>query len=62
MLLRNINYCILENAWCLVYAILYKSIVILINSDDVLFDGLLAELLATLNSFFNSITSDYIYG
>ena len=50
----------LENAWCLVYAILHYSIVIQGDSVGVLFDGLLAELPAILNSFFISTTSDYI--
>ena len=50
----------LENAWCLVYEILYQSIVIQGNSVCVLFNGLLAELPAILDSFFTSTTSDYI--
>ena len=50
----------LENAWCLVYEILHQSIVIQGNSVGVLFDGLLAELPAILDSFFTSTTSDYI--
>ena len=50
----------LENAWCLVYEILHQSIVIQGNSVGVLFDGLLAELPAILDSFFISTASDYI--
>ena len=46
----------LENAWCLVCKILHHSIVIQGNSAGALFDGLLAELPAILDSF----TSDYI--
>ena len=42
----------LENAWCLVYKILHQSIVIQGNSAGALFDGLLAELLTILDSFF----------
>ena len=49
-----------ENAWCLVYAILHQSIVILGNSVGVFFNGLLAELPAILDSFFTSTTSDYM--
>ena len=36
----------LENAWCLVYAILHQSIVIQSNSVDVLFNGLLHSYIA----------------
>ena len=50
----------LENAWCLVYEILHQSIVIQGNSVGILFDGLLSELPAILDSFFTSATSDYI--
>ena len=55
-----LNAVYLENAWCLVYEILHQSIVIQGNSVGVLFDGLLAELPAILDSFFTSTTSDYI--
>ena len=55
-----LNTVYLENAWCLVYEILHQSIVIQGNSVGVLFDGLLAELLAILDSFFTSTTSNYI--
>ena len=41
----------LENAWCLVYQLLHQSIVIQGNLAGALFDGLLAELLAILDSF-----------
>ena len=47
----------LENAWCLVYQLLHQSIVIQGNSAGALFDGLLAELPAILDSFFTSTTS-----
>ena len=50
----------LENAWCLVYKLLHQSIVIQGNSAGALFDGLLAELPAILDSFFTSTTSEYI--
>ena len=40
----------LENEWCLVYKLLYQSIVIQGNSAGALFDGLLAELPAILDS------------
>ena len=50
----------LKNAWCLVYTIPHQSIVIQGNSFGVLFNGLLAELPAILDSFFTSTTSDYI--
>ena len=50
----------LKNAWCLIYTILHQSIVIQGNSVGALFDGLLAELLAVLDKFFTSPTSDYI--
>ena len=50
----------LENAWCLIYEILYQSIVIQGNSADALFNGLLAELPTILDSFFTNITSHYI--
>ena len=50
----------LENAWCLVYQFLHQSIVIQGNSAGALFDGLLAELPAILDSFFISTTSEYI--
>ena len=43
----------LENAWYLVYKILHQCIVIQGNSVGALFDGLLAELNAILNSFFH---------
>ena len=43
----------LENAGCLVYKILHQSIVIQGNSAGALFDGLLAELPAILDSFFH---------
>ena len=55
-----LNTVYLENAWCLVYEILHQSIVIQGNSVGVLFDGLLAELPAILDSFFTSTASDYI--
>ena len=55
-----LNTVYLENARCLVYEILHRSIVILGNSFGVLFDGLLAELPAILDGFFPSTTSDYI--
>ena len=41
----------LENACCLVYAILHQSIVIQDNSVCVLFNGLLAELFAIFDNF-----------
>ena len=50
----------LKNAWCLVYKLLHQSIVIQGNSAGALFDGLLAELSAILDSFFTSTTSEYI--
>ena len=50
-----LNTVYLENAWCLVYEILHQSIVIQGNSVGVLFDGLLAELPAILDSFFSPI-------
>ena len=50
----------LDNAWCLVYQLLHQSIVIQGNSAGALFDGLLAELPAILDSFFTSTTSKYI--
>ena len=50
----------LENAWCFFHAILHQFIVIQGNSVGVLFNGLQAELLAILDSFFTSTTSDYI--
>ena len=37
----------LENAWCLVCAILYQPTVTLDNSIDVLFNGLFVELTAS---------------
>ena len=43
----------LDNAWCLVYQLLHQSIVIQGNSAGALFDGLLAELPALLDSFFH---------
>ena len=43
----------LDNAWCLVYQLLHQSIVIQGNSAGALFDGLLAELPAILDSFFH---------
>ena len=48
-----LNTVYLENAWCLVYEILHQSIVIRGNSVGVLFDGMLAELPAILDSFFH---------
>ena len=48
-----LNTVYLENAWCLVYEILHQSIVIQGNSVGILFDGLLAELPAILDSFFH---------
>ena len=42
----------ISNAWCLFYTILQKSVVIQDNSMDVLFNGLLAELPAILDSFY----------
>ena len=50
----------LENAWCLVYAILHRSIVIHGNSAGALFNGLLVELPAFLDSFFTNNTIYYI--
>ena len=50
----------LKNAWCLVYKILYQSMVVQGNSAGALFNGLLAELPAFIGSFFTSTTSDYI--
>ena len=44
-----------ENAWCLVCKILHQSIVIQSNSVGALFDGLLAELPAILDSFFSPV-------
>ena len=46
----------LKNAWCFVYTILHQSIVIQGNSVGVLFNGLLAELPAILDSFSQVIT------
>ena len=43
----------LKNAWRLVYKILHQSIVIQGNSAGALFNGLLAELPAFLDSFFH---------
>ena len=43
----------LDNAWCLVYRLLHQSKVIQGNSAGALFDGLLAELPAILDSFFH---------
>ena len=43
----------LDKAWCLVYQLLHQSIVIQGNSAGALFDGLLAELPAILDSFFH---------
>ena len=54
------NTVYLENAWCLINAILQQSIVTQGNSVSVLFNGLLAELPTILDSFFTSTTSDYI--
>ena len=48
-----LNTVYLENTWCLVYEILHQSIVIQGNSVGILFDGLLAELPAILDSFFH---------
>ena len=45
----------LENAWCLVYELLHQSIVIQGNSASSLFDGLLVELPAILDSFFSPV-------
>ena len=45
----------LENAQCLVYAILHRSIVIQGNSFGVLFNGLLAGLPTILDGFFDYI-------
>ena len=50
----------LENAWCLIYAILHQSVVMQYNSNGVCFNGLLAKLFTILVSFLTSITSDYI--
>ena len=50
-----INYCVSR-----VCEILDQSIVIQGNSAGALFNGLLAELPAFLDSFFTSTTSDYI--
>ena len=50
----------LKNAWCLIYKILHQSIVIQGNSADALFNRLLAELSAFLDSFFPSTKSDDI--
>jgi len=47
----------LENAWCFVYAILHQSVVTQGNSIGAV---LLTKLPAILDSFFTSITSDYI--
>ena len=55
-----LNTVYLENAWCFVYAILHQSVVIQGYSVGVLFNGLLAELPAILDSFFTNTTSDYI--
>ena len=41
----------LDNVWCLVYQLLHQSIVMQGNSAGALFDGLLAELPAILDSF-----------
>ena len=43
----------LNNAWCLVYQLPHQSIVIQGNSAGALFDGLIAELPAILDSFFS---------
>ena len=43
----------LDNAWCLVYQLLHQSIVIQGNSAGALFDCLLAELPAILDSSFH---------
>ena len=50
----------LKNAWCLIYKILHQPIVIQGNSAGALFDGLLAELPAILDSFYTSTLSDYV--
>ena len=50
----------LENAQSFFHAILHHSTVIQGNSFGVLFNGLLAELPAILDSFFTSTTSDSI--
>ena len=47
---KILNTVYLENAWCLVYAILCQSIVIQANSVCVLFNGLLAELPVILDN------------
>ena len=54
-----LNTVYLKNAWCLVDEILHQSIVILGNSVGVLFDGLLAELPAILDSFFHQFFHQY---
>ena len=43
----------LENEWCLVYELLHQSIFIQGNPAGALFDGLLAELPAILDSFYH---------
>ena len=45
----------LDNAWCLVYQLLHRSIVMQGNSAGALFDSLLAELPAILDSFFSPV-------
>ena len=55
-----LNTVYLENAWCLVYEILHRSIVIQSNLIRIFYD-LLTELLAILDSFFTSTTSDYVH-
>ena len=48
---KILNTVYLENTWCLIYKILHQSVVIQGNSIGVLFNGLLAELPAILDSF-----------
>ena len=55
-----LNAVYLENAQSFFHAILHHSTVIQGNSFSVLFNGLLAELPAILDSFFTSTTSDSI--
>ena len=55
-----LNAVYLENAQSFFHAILHHSTVIQGNSFGVLFNGLLAELPAILDSFFTSTTSDSI--
>ena len=55
-----LNAVYLENAQRVFHAILHRSTVMQGNSFDILFIGLLAELPAILDSFFNNTASDYI--